>query len=45
MSGNIERAQVVIAGAGPVGCVAATYLAQRGIDVILAESGGDSAQT
>ena len=44
MTGKTERAQVVIAGAGPVGCVAATYLAQRGIDVILAESGGDSAQ-
>jgi 3-(3-hydroxy-phenyl)propionate hydroxylase len=44
MKGNMERAQVVIAGAGPVGCVAATYLAQRGVDVILAESGADSAQ-
>jgi 3-(3-hydroxy-phenyl)propionate hydroxylase len=44
MKGNMERAQVVIAGAGPVGCVAATYLAQRGVNVILAESGADSAQ-
>ena len=39
-----ERVQVVIAGAGPVGCVAATYLAQRGIDVMLVETGPDCAQ-
>ncbi|WP_375395418.1 FAD-dependent oxidoreductase [uncultured Sphingomonas sp.] len=39
-----DRVQVVIAGAGPVGCVAATYLAQRGVDVILAEAGPDCAQ-
>ncbi|MCC2976557.1 FAD-dependent monooxygenase [Sphingomonas sp. PL-96] len=44
MTGQTERVQVVIAGAGPVGCVAATYLAQRGIDVILAETGNDAAQ-
>jgi 3-(3-hydroxy-phenyl)propionate hydroxylase len=44
MSGEMERVQVVIAGAGPVGCVAATYLAKHGIDVILAESGNDCAQ-
>ncbi|MGE4322011.1 MAG: FAD-dependent oxidoreductase [Sphingobium sp.] len=39
-----ERVQVAIAGAGPVGCVAATYLAQRGIDVMLVEAGPDCAQ-
>lgn len=40
----MERVQVVIAGAGPVGCVAATYLAKHGIDVLLVESGADCAQ-
>ncbi|MEP0190390.1 MAG: FAD-dependent oxidoreductase [Erythrobacter sp.] len=35
---------VVIVGAGPVGCVAAYYLAQHGIDVILAEQGPNCAQ-
>ncbi len=35
---------VIIAGAGPVGSVAALYLAQRGISVILLESGQDCAQ-
>ncbi|MCE7796466.1 FAD-dependent monooxygenase [Sphingobium sufflavum] len=44
MSGPKDRVQVVIAGAGPVGCVAATYLAQRGIDVLVADAGSDSAQ-
>jgi 3-(3-hydroxy-phenyl)propionate hydroxylase len=39
-----DRVQVLIAGAGPVGCVAATYLAQRGIDVMLIEAGADCAQ-
>lgn len=39
-----DRVQVVIAGAGPVGCVAATYLAQQGIDVLVAEAHADSAQ-
>ncbi len=39
-----ERVQVAIAGAGPVGCVAATYLAQQGIDVMLIEAGPDCAQ-
>lgn len=39
-----DRVQVLIAGAGPVGCVAATYLAQRGIDVMLVEAGPDCAQ-
>jgi 3-(3-hydroxy-phenyl)propionate hydroxylase len=41
---NTKRTQVVIAGAGPVGSVAATYLAQQGIDVVLAEAAADSAQ-
>jgi 3-(3-hydroxy-phenyl)propionate hydroxylase len=36
--------QVVIAGAGPVGCVAAAYLAARGIAVLLVEAGADSAR-
>ncbi|MEM7701997.1 MAG: NAD(P)/FAD-dependent oxidoreductase [Pseudomonadota bacterium] len=35
--------QVAIIGAGPVGCVAAYYLAQNGIDVVLAENGPDCA--
>lgn len=35
--------QVAIIGAGPVGCVAAYYLAQHGIDVVLAENGPDCA--
>mgnify|MGYP001797113380 CR=1 FL=1 len=33
------KTQVAIIGAGPVGCVAAYYLAQNGIDVVLAENG------
>ncbi|MEP3225591.1 MAG: NAD(P)/FAD-dependent oxidoreductase [Parasphingorhabdus sp.] len=37
------KTQVVIAGAGPVGSVAAYYLAMNGIDVILLESGVDCA--
>ncbi len=35
---------VVIIGAGPVGCIAAYYLARHGIDVVLAEQGPDCAQ-
>ena len=35
------KTQIVIAGAGPVGSVAAFYLASRGIDVVLLESGND----
>ncbi|MFT4630071.1 MAG: 3-(3-hydroxy-phenyl)propionate hydroxylase [Dinoroseobacter sp.] len=34
----LERTQVLIAGAGPVGTVAAYYLAQNGIDVIVMEA-------
>jgi 3-(3-hydroxy-phenyl)propionate hydroxylase len=44
MAQNRKRVQVVVAGAGPVGCVAATYLAQQGIDVLLAEAGPDAAR-
>jgi 3-(3-hydroxy-phenyl)propionate hydroxylase len=44
MTDTLKRTQVVIAGAGPVGCVAAMYLAQRGIDVVLTEAGRDFAQ-
>ena len=43
-TGLRDRVQVLIAGAGPVGCVAATYLAQRGVDVLLVEAGPDCAQ-
>lgn len=42
MSG-VERVQIVVAGAGPVGCVAAMLLAQQGVDVLLAEPGSDCA--
>jgi 3-(3-hydroxy-phenyl)propionate hydroxylase len=38
------RTQIVVAGAGPVGTVAAYYLASEGVDVILLESGQDCAQ-
>lgn len=41
---TIRRTQVVVAGGGPVGAVAAAYLAKHGIDVILAEAGADCAQ-
>ena len=34
----MERTQVLIAGAGPVGTVAAYYLAQNGVDVIIMEA-------
>lgn len=37
------RTQVVVAGAGPVGTVAAFYLASRGVDVVLLEDGADCA--
>ncbi|EIZ80494.1 monooxygenase FAD-binding protein [Novosphingobium sp. Rr 2-17] len=40
----VERCQVAIAGAGPVGTVLATLLAQAGIDVVLLEVGADCAQ-
>ena len=38
------RTQIVVAGAGPVGTVAAHFLASEGIDVILLESGSNCAQ-
>ena len=41
---GIERCQVVIAGAGPVGTVLATLLAQAGIDTVILETGDDCAQ-
>ncbi len=37
------RTQVVVAGAGPVGTVAAFYLASKGVDVVLLEDGVDCA--
>lgn len=40
----MEHSQVVIAGAGPVGTVAAYILAERGVDVILCEAGADCAR-
>jgi 3-(3-hydroxy-phenyl)propionate hydroxylase len=40
----VERCQVAIAGAGPVGTVLATLLAQAGIDVVVLEVGADCAQ-
>jgi 3-(3-hydroxy-phenyl)propionate hydroxylase len=41
---NVERCQVAIVGAGPVGTVLATLLAQAGIDVVVLEAGEDCAQ-
>ncbi|MEL7197770.1 MAG: FAD-dependent oxidoreductase [Pseudomonadota bacterium] len=38
------KTNVAIIGAGPVGCIAAYYLAQHGIDVVLAEQGPNCAQ-
>lgn len=40
----MSKTNVVIIGAGPVGCIAAYYLAQHGIDVALAEAGPNCAQ-
>lgn len=39
-----KRVQVLVAGAGPVGSVAAICLAQQGIEVMLVENGMDCAQ-
>ncbi|WP_068086022.1 FAD-dependent oxidoreductase [Novosphingobium rosa] len=41
---GVERCQIAIVGAGPVGTVLATLLAQAGQDVIIFEAGGDCAQ-
>ncbi len=38
------KTQIVVAGAGPVGAVAAYFLAQKNIDVILLEAGVSNAQ-
>ncbi len=40
----VERCQVAIAGAGPVGTVMATLLAKAGVSVVLIEAGPDCAQ-
>jgi 3-(3-hydroxy-phenyl)propionate hydroxylase len=40
----LEKTQVVVAGAGPVGGVAAYILATRGIEVVVCEAGVDCAQ-
>ena len=36
---SVERCQVLIAGAGPVGTVMATLLAKAGVEVIVLEIG------
>jgi 3-(3-hydroxy-phenyl)propionate hydroxylase len=41
---GVDRCQVAIVGAGPVGTVMATLLAQAGIDVVVLEAGEDCAQ-
>lgn len=38
-----QRTQVLVAGAGPVGSVAAILLAERGVDVVLIEAGRECA--
>jgi 3-(3-hydroxy-phenyl)propionate hydroxylase len=40
----VERCQILIVGAGPVGTVMATLLAGAGIDTVVLESGDDCAQ-
>ncbi|MBC7522206.1 MAG: FAD-dependent monooxygenase [Sandarakinorhabdus sp.] len=40
----MAKTNVVIIGAGPVGCVAAYYLARHGLNVVLVEQGPDCAQ-
>jgi 3-(3-hydroxy-phenyl)propionate hydroxylase len=39
-----RRTQILIVGAGPVGTVAAYYLAKHGVDVLILEQGQDCAQ-
>lgn len=41
---GVDRCQVAIVGAGPVGTVLATLLAQAGVDVVVLEVGEDCAQ-
>jgi 3-(3-hydroxy-phenyl)propionate hydroxylase len=41
---GVDRCQVVVAGAGPVGTTIATLLAKAGVSVILLEAGADCAQ-
>jgi len=41
---GVDRCQVAIVGAGPVGTVMATLLAQAGVDVVVLEAGDDCAQ-
>ena len=43
-AGIMRATDVVIIGAGPVGCIAAYYLSQHGVNVVLAEQGPDCAQ-
>ena len=40
----MQQTEVIIAGAGPVGTVAALYLANQGVKVTLCEAGADCAQ-
>lgn len=40
----MKKTKVIVAGAGPVGTVAAYYLARHGIEVVLLEAGADCAQ-
>lgn len=40
----MEHTQVIIAGAGPVGTIAAYYLANKGINVVICEAGPNCAQ-
>jgi 3-(3-hydroxy-phenyl)propionate hydroxylase len=40
----MEQTQVIIAGAGPVGTIAAYFLASKGIDVVICEAGPDCAK-
>jgi 3-(3-hydroxy-phenyl)propionate hydroxylase len=41
---EVERCQILIVGAGPVGTVMATLLAKAGVETIVLESGDDCAQ-
>ncbi|MFT2092737.1 FAD-dependent oxidoreductase [Paraglaciecola sp. 2405UD69-4] len=40
----MEQTQIIIAGAGPVGTIAAYYLATKGINVVICEAGPNCAQ-